>query len=46
MERKDPQNKGFWARLLEKLDKKMEEKAKGSSCCCSSKKKDGRPCCK
>ena len=25
--------KGFWARLLENIDRKMEEKAKASSCC-------------
>jgi len=28
--------KGFWARLMDSLDKKMEAKAKSSSgCCCS-----------
>ena len=26
--------KGFSARLIDKLDKKMEEKAKSGSCCC------------
>ncbi|MBU0468114.1 MAG: hypothetical protein KKD07_07655 [Candidatus Omnitrophica bacterium] len=27
--------KGFWAGLLDSLDKKMKDKAKSSSCCCS-----------
>ena len=36
---------GFWARLMERLDKKMEEKAKNykGSCCGSSSK--GNSCC-
>lgn len=36
--------KGFFGRLLDKLDKKLEEKAK--SCCCNSKgKQGGGSCC-
>lgn len=31
--------KGFWARLLEKIDKMMEEKAQSQSCCCGDKEK-------
>jgi len=39
--------KGFFGKLMEKLDKKMEEKAKNaSSCCGSGKEKDkGSSCC-
>ncbi|NTV29476.1 MAG: hypothetical protein HGA80_05285 [Candidatus Omnitrophica bacterium] len=31
---------GFFARLLDKLDKKMAEKANSSSCCCCSDSRD------
>lgn len=37
--------KGFFARLLDKLDKKMEEKAKSSPCCCKSAQKKDKSCC-
>ncbi len=41
--------KGFLAKLFEKLDKKMQEKAKQPSCCCSSqpddKKSENDSCC-
>ena len=36
--------KGFIARIMEKLDKKLEEKSKSSGCCSSSKNK-GSSCC-
>jgi hypothetical protein len=41
----DGPKKSFWARLVEKLDKKMKEKAQ--SCCCSAKDKEsgGSSCC-
>lgn len=35
-------NKGFFARMIEKLDKKLESKAKESTCCC---RKDKDPSC-
>ena len=35
--------KGFLAEMFEKLDKKMEEKAKENKCCCSSDK--DKSCC-
>ncbi len=35
--------KGFFSGLLEKLDKKMEEKAKERKCCSGSNK--GKSCC-
>jgi len=37
--------KGFFVRLLDKIDKKMEEKAKSSSCCCKSNDKEGKKSC-
>ncbi|MCC6758051.1 MAG: hypothetical protein IT395_00290 [Candidatus Omnitrophica bacterium] len=37
-------SKGFFARLIERLDKKMEEKAKNNSCCSSDKSKGGKCC--
>lgn len=43
---KKEEKKGFWARLMDRLDKKMEEKAKaGGGCCCSGRReqsKDGK----
>jgi hypothetical protein len=37
--------KGFISRLIERLDKKMEEKANAKPCCGSKDKKGDRPCC-
>lgn len=38
--------KGFFARLIAKLDKKMEEKAKkGKSCCSGSAENNKDSCC-
>lgn len=37
--------KSFWGRFIEKLDQKMQEKAKKSNCCCSSNKKGSDSCC-
>ena len=37
--------KGFFARLLDKLDKKMEAKAKSSPCCCKTAQKKDKSCC-
>mgnify|MGYP001202681108 CR=1 FL=1 len=38
--------KGWLGSLLEKLDKKMEAKAREGSCCCSPKdSKKGSSCC-
>ncbi len=37
--------KGFFSRMFDKLDKKMEEKAK-STPCCNGKNNSGKdPCC-
>ncbi len=41
---KQEKKKGFIARLIEKLDKKMEEKSKSAGCCSTSKDK-GSSCC-
>jgi len=37
------ESKGFFAKLIEKLDKKMKEKSKGS--CCKPKDGGGSSCC-
>ncbi len=37
--------KGFFSRMFDKLDKKMEEKAKESKCCGGSDKSKGKSCC-
>ena len=37
--------KGFFGRLMERLDKKMEEKAKATPCCGSKDKDKGKSCC-
>lgn len=41
--KKENKTKGFFARLVEKVDKKMEEKAKKNPCSCSPK--DGNNSC-
>jgi len=39
-------NKGFFAKLFDKLDKKMEEKAKSGSCCGKGDdRKEKKSCC-
>jgi len=37
--------KGFFARMIDKLDKKMQEKSKSKSCCCNNGKSDKKSCC-
>jgi len=41
-----PKKKSFIAMLFEKLDKRMEEKAKSKPCCCKPEDKEGKSCCK
>ncbi len=41
---KDEKKKGFFGRMMDKLDKKLEEKSKKTSCCGSDKDK-GSSCC-
>jgi len=45
--KEDPGTKkqGFFSRWLEKLDKKLEEKAKKNGCGCSPKDQKGDSCC-
>lgn len=43
---KPKKEKGFFGKMIEKLDKKMEEKSKKTSCCEDRANKDkGSPCC-
>ena len=45
-EQKKEAKKGFWASLLEKMDKAMAAKAECGSCCCGPKDKAGsNKCC-
>jgi len=37
--------KSFFAKVFEKLDKKMEEKAKSKTCCCKASDKESNSCC-
>jgi hypothetical protein len=40
------EKKGWFGKLMEKLDKKMEAKAREGNCCCNSKDpKKGSSCC-
>ena len=42
---KTPKRKGIVARFLERLDKKMEEKARQQSCCAKPKDRSKSSCC-
>jgi len=43
---KDNKIKQFFAGIFEKIDKKMQEKAKNSGACCDSdKNKENKSCC-
>lgn len=37
--------RGFFARIFDKLDKKLEEKAKSSSCCNKQDNSGQKSCC-
>ena len=37
--------KQFFSGLVNKIDKKMEEKAKSQACSCKPSDKDGKSCC-
>ena len=37
--------KSFFARIMSKLDKKLEKQANGAGCCNNSKKGKGKSCC-
>jgi len=42
---KSEKKKSFFGKLIEKLDKKMEEKSKAKSCCDSKDRGKGKACC-
>ena len=42
---KSTTRKGWLARLIEKLDKKLEAKAQQQPCCAKSKDQQKSPCC-
>ncbi|MDI6606073.1 MAG: hypothetical protein QME65_02895 [Candidatus Omnitrophota bacterium] len=45
-EKKEVKKKGFFARIFDKLDKKIEAKAKeGKSCCCGPADNNKNSCC-
>jgi hypothetical protein len=47
-DKKAVEKKGFFARLMDSLDKKMEAKAKSGGCCCcapKSKESEDKKCC-
>ncbi|MFC1658638.1 hypothetical protein ACFL1D_04535 [Candidatus Omnitrophota bacterium] len=39
------QKKGFLQRLIERLDRKMQEKSRQKSGCCQGNKGEKSPCC-
>lgn len=43
--KKETKIKGFFTRFIEKVDKKMEEKAKNSKCCSGSEENGDNSCC-
>ena len=48
MTEKDTQQqikKGFFAKIIDKLDKRMQEKSKAKSCCNSENKSGQKSCC-
>lgn len=45
-EKKEARKKGFFSRIFDKLDKKMEAKAKGQKpCCCGPADDNKNSCC-
>jgi hypothetical protein len=44
--KKERKPKGFFGRFFEKLDKKLEEKAKQSKCCCCGGNDKDKSCSK
>ena len=41
----EAKKKSFFAKVFEKLDKKMQEKAKSAPCCCKPRDKGDNSCC-
>ncbi|MBP7654464.1 hypothetical protein KA977_13645 [Candidatus Dependentiae bacterium] len=44
-EKESKEKKGFLSKIIDKFDKKLEEKSKLQSCCCCSKDKDNKKSC-
>jgi hypothetical protein len=45
-DKKEEKKKGFFSKLFEKLDQKLEERSKKTGCGCSAKKNNnGDSCC-
>lgn len=45
-DKQQEKKKGFLARFIERMDKKLEEKAKSKpSCCSGGETKEGKSCC-
>ncbi|MFH1363835.1 MAG: hypothetical protein ABIH45_06485 [Candidatus Omnitrophota bacterium] len=42
---KTEKKKSFFSKLIEKLDQKMEKKAKAKSCCGRKDENKGKSCC-
>jgi hypothetical protein len=42
---KDLKKKGIIAKVMDKLDKKLADKANGGGCCCGPKTNKGSSCC-
>jgi len=42
---KPEKKKSFFGKLIEKLDKKMEERANAKPCCAAKDKGKGKSCC-
>ena len=43
-EKKVNKKKNFFVKMMDKLDKKLEEQSKGTSCCANSNKDKGKSC--
>jgi len=37
--------KGFFARIIDKLDEKIREKAESRPCCCGKDERENKKCC-
>lgn len=41
----EAKKKSFFAKAIERLDKRMQERAKSTSCCCGPSDKESGSCC-
>jgi len=42
----DEKQKGFFGKILDKIDEKLKTESEQKSCCCKDKKQEGEKCCK